>query len=99
MFSPFTVEAPKKGPTKRNQQWSRKPSSNKPNNNSNESNKTPISRAERNIKNSILEGIAKRVIKDKEGSNNNKMPYDYYPKLIKEYITILPWLNHKNIKY
>ena len=56
--------------TKRHQQWSNETSSNKPKNTSNQPNKTPLSCAERNIKNYIIKGIVKRVINDKEGSKN-----------------------------
>ena len=51
--------------TKRHQKWSRKPSSNKPNKTSNRTNKTPLPRVETNIKNSIIEGILKRLINGK----------------------------------
>ena len=58
----------------------------------------PLSRAERNINNSMLEGIVKRLINDKEGSKNKYMFYVYYPNLLKEYKTILPWLNKKTME-
>ena len=74
---------PKTMPTKRHLMWSRKPSSYKPNNTSNKHNKMPLSRAEKNIKNITIKLIIKRVINYKSESNNIKVMYGYYPKLLK----------------
>ena len=72
----------------------------KTNNITNEPNKTPpLSRAERNIKNYILNAIVKIDIDDKEGSKNNKMSYGHFLKLLREYENILPWINQKTSEY
>ena len=94
----FTIEAPTI-PKKRHQQRYKKPTSNKPNKTYNEPNKTPLSRAEININNSILKGTVKRVINYKQGSKNNNISYVYYPKRPKEYESILPWKNKKTSEY
>ena len=59
----------------------------------------PLSRTERNIKNSIIEGIVKRAINDKEESKKTKVTYGYYPKLLKDCENLLTWINQKNIEY
>ena len=74
--------------TKIHQAWSWKTSSKKPN-------QTPLSQAERNIMNTILEGIVKRVINYKSASKNNNMLCGWYTKIIKEYEDILLLINKK----
>ena len=51
-----------------------------------------------NINNNFLEGFVKRVLNDNAESNNNKMACGYYPKLLKQYGSALPWLNQTTIK-
>ena len=44
-----------------------------------------ITGTKRNTKKTFLEGLVKRVINDKSASNNKKMAYGYYPKMLKDY--------------
>ena len=81
---------PQNIPKKRRQAWFKKPSSKK-------HYKRPLSREKRNTRNTFLEGLVKRVLNDKSENNNNKMAYGYYPKLLKQYEKILPWLNQTTI--
>ena len=45
----------------------------------------------------FIQGVVKRVLNDKSENNNNKMAYGYYPKLLKQYENVLPWLNQSTI--
>ena len=65
-------------PNKRRQTRPKKPSTKKPY-------KRTLSREERNTKNTFIEGLVKRVLNNKSASNNNKMAYAYYTKILKEY--------------
>ena len=41
---------------------------------------------EGNIENTFPEGLVKILLNDKSSSNNNKMAYSYYKKLLKEHV-------------
>ena len=86
-------------PIMRHQRWRRRTSSNKPIKASNKPDKTPQSGTERNIKSYIHKWVVKKAIHDKEGSINKNIMYWYYPKLLKQYEYILPWINQKTTKY
>ena len=89
LFLIFLLLKPPKTTTKRHQPCYWKPSYKKPNRN-------PLSRAERNIKNTIIEGIVKIIINDKAESKNNNILYGYHSKLLNEYENILPWIKKNN---